>query len=117
MPGEDDEDDDEARTRRFGCGQRPLRIPGRGGDFLIAPHPMLGVGLHAVGAFLSPTATRRKNCQALVLGNLLDDPGGVVLLLWPIIGAVATIPQLAQVWPRRRRTGCLYSFLMGVAYG
>ena len=79
---------------------------------------MLGVGLHAVGAFLS------ANCyapQKLVKRWSWEiywmTQAAWCWLLWPIIGAVATIPQLAQVLAEAPKDRMLYSFLMGVAYG
>jgi L-rhamnose-H+ transport protein len=84
----------------------------------IMPNPLLGVGLHSVGAGLSACCyapqkyVKRWSWQTYWLAQAFW-----CWLLWPIIGAALTIPQLLQVLAEAPRDRMLMSFLMGVAYG
>ena len=79
---------------------------------------MLGVGFHAVGAFLSANCyapqkyLRRWSWEIYWLIQ-----AAWCWLLWPIIGAVLTIPHLPQVLAEAPKDRMLYAFLMGMAYG
>jgi L-rhamnose-H+ transport protein len=84
----------------------------------IAPSPLLGVGLHAIGAGLSANCyspqkyVRRWSWEIYWLTQ-----AAWCWFLWPIIGAMLTIPQLWQVLAEAPKDRMLFSFLMGVAYG
>jgi L-rhamnose-H+ transport protein len=85
---------------------------------MIAPHPLLGVGLHGIGAFFAANCyspqkyVRRWSWEIYWLTQ-----AAWCWFLWPIIGALATIPQLWQVLAEAPKDRMLFSFLMGVAYG
>lgn len=84
----------------------------------IAPNPMLGVGLHAVGGFFAANCyapqkyVRRWSWEIYWLTQ-----AAWCWLLWPILVAVVTIPQLGQVLAEAPKDRMLYSFLLGIAYG
>jgi L-rhamnose-H+ transport protein len=84
----------------------------------ITPNPLVGVSLHAIGAGLSANCyspqkyVRRWSWEIYWLTQ-----AAWCWFLWPIIGALLTIPQLGQVLAEAPRDRMLFSFLMGVAYG
>ena len=84
----------------------------------IPPNPLLGVGLHGVGAFLSANCyapqryIKRWSWEIFWMTQALW-----CWLLWPIIIAVATIPHLEQVIRESPKLPMLLCALMGVAYG
>src|SRR5664280_1375481 len=84
----------------------------------VTPNPILGVSFHAVGAtFAANCYAPQKYVQRWSWEIYWMTQAAWCWLLWPIIGAVATIPHLWQVLgeaPVERMVGC---FLMGVAYG
>ena len=84
----------------------------------ITPNPLLGVGLHAVGAGLSANCyTPQKYVKRWSWETYWLAQASWCWLLWPIIGALLTIPQLWQVLAEAPKDRMLMSFLMGVAYG
>ena len=84
----------------------------------ITPNPLLGVGLHAVGAGLSANCyTPQKYVKRWSWETYWLVQASWCWLLWPIIGAVLTIPQLWQVLCEAPKDRMLMSFAMGVAYG
>jgi L-rhamnose-H+ transport protein len=84
----------------------------------ITPNPLLGVGLHAVGAGLSANCyTPQKYVKRWSWETYWLVQASWCWLLWPIIGALLTIPQLWQVLAEAPKDRMLMSFLMGVAYG
>ena len=84
----------------------------------ITPNPMLGVGLHAVGAFLSANCyAPQKYVKRWSWEIYWLTQAAWCWFLWPIIGAALTIPNLLQVLAEAPKDRMLYSFLMGVAYG
>jgi L-rhamnose-H+ transport protein len=84
----------------------------------ITPHPLLGVGFHSVGAFFAANCyspqrfIKRWSWEVFWLVQ-----AAWCWLLWPIGGALLTIPELGRVLAEAPRDRMLYSFLMGVAYG
>ena len=84
----------------------------------IAPNPMLGVSLHSVGAFLSANCyTPQKYIRRWSWEIFWMTQAAWCWLLWPIIGAACTIPELGQVLAESPKLPMLFSFLMGLAYG
>lgn len=81
-------------------------------------NPLLGVGLHAIGAFaaaccyLPQQKLRNWSWQTYWLSQAL-----VCWLIAPIIGASLTVPHLAQVLSEAPRSFMLLTFGLGVAYG
>lgn len=84
----------------------------------ITPNPLLGVGLHSVGAGLSANCyapqkyVKRWSWEVYWLAQ-----ASWCWLLWPFIGAVLTIPALRQVLQEAPSAAMWASFLMGMAYG
>lgn len=84
----------------------------------ITPAPLLGVGLHAIGAGLSANCySPQKYVKRWSWEIYWLTQAAWCWFLWPIIGALLTIPQLGQVLAEAPRDRMLLSFLMGVAYG
>ena len=84
----------------------------------ITPNPLLGVGLHAVGAgFAANCYSPQKYVKRWSWEIYWLAQAGWCWLLWPIIGALLTLPQLAQVLVEAPKDRMLMSFLMGVTYG
>lgn len=87
----------------------------------IPPNPLLGVALHSVGALLSANcyapqkSIRRWSWQTFWMAQAVW-----CWLLWPIIGAALTIPDLCGVLAEALRTcpeRLRWSFLFSLAYG
>jgi L-rhamnose-H+ transport protein len=84
----------------------------------ITPNPLLGVGLHSVGAGLSANCyapqkyVKRWSWEVYWLAQ-----ASWCWLLWPFIGALLTIPVLRQVLQEAPSAAMWTSFLMGMAYG
>jgi L-rhamnose-H+ transport protein len=84
----------------------------------ITPNPLLGVGLHTVGAgFAANCYSPQKYVKRWSWETYWLAQAAWCWLLWPIIGALLTIPQLWQVLAQAPKDRMLMSFLMGVAYG
>jgi L-rhamnose-H+ transport protein len=84
----------------------------------ITPSPLLGVGMHAIGAGLSANCyTPQKYVKRWSWETYWLVQASWCWLLWPILGALLTIPQLGQVLAEAPKDRMLMSFLMGVAYG
>ena len=84
----------------------------------ITPNPLLGVGLHTVGAgFAANCYAPQKYVKRWSWETYWLAQASWCWLLWPIIGAMLTIPQLWQVLAEAPKDRMLMSFLMGVAYG
>ena len=85
----------------------------------VASNPLLGVLLHAVGAFFAATCyTPQKQGQALVLADLLAHPGGVLLVSPAHRRRVADDSRpYSPCCARPRASAMLNSFLLGAAYG
>jgi L-rhamnose-H+ transport protein len=85
---------------------------------VITPNPLLGVGLHAVGGgFAANCYSPQKYVKRWSWETYWMAQAAWCWLLWPIIGALLTIPQLLQVLAEAPKDRMLMSFLMGVAYG
>ncbi len=84
----------------------------------IAPNPLFGVLLHAIGAFFAATCyTPQKRVQGWSWQTYWLTQAAFCWFLLPILGAVLTIPELAQVLQEAPRSAMLHSFLLGAAYG
>jgi L-rhamnose-H+ transport protein len=84
----------------------------------IVPNPLLGVGLHSAGAFLAANCySPQKYVRQWSWEIYWMTQAAWCWLLWPIIGALCTIPQLWQVLAEAPKDRMMLSFLMGMAYG
>jgi L-rhamnose-H+ transport protein len=84
----------------------------------VPPNPMLGVSLHSVGALLSANCyAPQKYIQRWSWETFWMTQAAWCWLLWPIVGAVCTIPSLGTVLAESPKLPMLYSFLMSLAYG
>jgi L-rhamnose-H+ transport protein len=85
---------------------------------VIPTNPLLGVGCHSVGAFFAANCySPQKYIKRWSWEIYWLVQASWCWLLWPIIGALATIPHIAAVLAEAPKLLLLYSFLMGVAYG
>ena len=84
----------------------------------IVSNPLLGVALHGVGAFFAATCyTPQKQVKRWSWQTYWLTQAAFCWFLLPIIGAMATIPDLAAVLREAPRGAMLQSFLLGAAYG
>ncbi|MGO9113094.1 MAG: L-rhamnose/proton symporter RhaT [Thermoguttaceae bacterium] len=84
----------------------------------IPPNPLLGVGYHSIGAMLSANCyAPQKYIHRWSWEIFWMTQAAWCWLIWPIIGAVCTIPQLQQVLTEAPRRPMVIAFLMGLAYG
>jgi L-rhamnose-H+ transport protein len=84
----------------------------------ITSHPLLGVTLHAVGAFFAATCyTPQKQVKRWSWQTYWLTQASFCWFLLPILGAMATIPDLGAVLREAPRSAMLQSFLLGAAYG
>jgi L-rhamnose-H+ transport protein len=84
----------------------------------ITSNPLLGVALHAVGAFFAATCyTPQKQVKRWSWQTYWLTQAAFCWFLLPIVGAMATIPDLAAVLREAPRDAMRNSFLLGAAYG
>ena len=84
----------------------------------ITSNPLLGVALHAIGALFAATCyTPQKQVKRWSWQTYWLTQAAFCWFLLPIIGAMATIPDLAAVLREAPRGAMLHSFLLGAAYG
>lgn len=85
---------------------------------MIASNPLLGVSMHAVGAFFAATCyTPQKKVKRWSWQTYWLTQAAFCWFLLPIIGAMLTIPELVTVLREAPRSAMLNSFLLGAAYG
>jgi len=85
---------------------------------MISPSLPLGIGFHAVGAFLAANCyAPQKYVKGWAWEIFWMTQAAWCWLLWPVIGAVLTIPHLSSVLLEAPPGRMLSAFLMGVAYG
>ena len=85
---------------------------------MITPSLTQGISFHAAGALLSANCyAPQKYIKRWSWEIFWMTQAAWCWFLWPIIGAVLTIPQLGQVLAEAPSDRMLYSFLMGIAYG
>lgn len=84
----------------------------------VSPNPLLGVTFHSAGAFLAANCyAPQKYLRRWSWEIFWMIQAAFCWFLWPIVGAMATIPNLAQVLAESPKMPMLYCCLMGVAYG
>lgn len=84
----------------------------------LTSNPLLGVGLHAVGAFFAATCyTPQKQVKRWSWQTYWLTQASFCWFLLPILGAWLTIPDLFNVLREAPRSAMLNSFLLGAAYG
>jgi L-rhamnose-H+ transport protein len=85
---------------------------------MIAPSLPLGIAFHAAGALLSANCyTPQKYLRRWSWETFWLSQASWCWLLWPIIGALLTIPELGAVLAEAPPHRMAASFLMGIAYG
>jgi L-rhamnose-H+ transport protein len=85
---------------------------------MIAPSLPLGVGFHAAGALLSANCyAPQKYIRRWSWEIFWMTQAAWCWLLWPIIGALATIPRLGQVLAEAPHDRMWLCFALGMAYG
>jgi len=84
----------------------------------VTASPLLGVLLHGIGALFAATCyTPQKKVKRWSWQTYWLTQASFCWFLLPIIGAVLTIPDLANVLREAPRSAMLNSFLLGMAYG
>jgi L-rhamnose-H+ transport protein len=84
----------------------------------VSPNPILGVGLHAIGALFAATCyTPQKKIKGWSWQSYWLTQASFCWLLLPILGAILTIPDLMAVLREAPHDAMLKSFLLGAAYG
>ncbi len=85
---------------------------------MIAPDPLLGTSLHAVGALAASACyTPQKGIRRWSWQTYWMTQAAFCWFLLPILGAMLTIPQLRIVLAEAPRSAMLASFGLGMAYG
>jgi L-rhamnose-H+ transport protein len=85
---------------------------------IITPNPLVGVGFHSIGAgFAANCYSPQKYVKRWSWEVYWMAQASWCWLLWPLIGAWLTIPELSQVLHEAPTSAMVMSFLMGVAYG
>jgi len=85
---------------------------------MITPNPLLGTLLHGVGGFCAAIFyTPNHKAKKWSWETYWLAQASFSWLLVPIIGAMLTIPHLAQVMGESPRSAMVKSFLLGMAYG
>jgi L-rhamnose-H+ transport protein len=84
----------------------------------VASNPLLGVMMHAVGAFFAATCyTPQKQVRRWSWQTYWLTQAAFCWFLLPIIGAMLTIPDLLAVIREAPASSMLGSFCLGAAYG
>ncbi len=84
----------------------------------VAPNPLLGVGLHAIGALFAATCyTPQKKVNGWSWQTYWITQASFCWFLLPLIGAWLTIPDLLAVLHEAPTSAMRNSFLLGAAYG
>jgi L-rhamnose-H+ transport protein len=84
----------------------------------VTVNPLLGVALHAVGAFFAATCyTPQKKVKRWSWQTYWLTQASFCWFLLPIIGAMLTIPDLMNVLREAPTDAMRNSFLLGAAYG
>jgi len=85
---------------------------------MVQPNLGLGIGFHATGALMASNCyAPQKYAKGWSWETFWMTQAAWCWLLWPIIGALITIPHLGQVLRDSPHDVMLYAFLMGIAYG
>jgi L-rhamnose-H+ transport protein len=84
----------------------------------VIPMFVVGIFFHAVGAMLSANCyTPQKYVRRWSWETFWLMQAAWCWLLWPIIGAIATIPRIDEVVAASPKGPMAWAFLMGMAYG
>jgi len=84
----------------------------------IPPDAFLGVANHSVGAFFAANCyAPQKLIRRWSWETYWMTQAAWCWLLWPIVGAILTIPQLGAVLAEAPKPCMVIAFLMGIAYG
>jgi L-rhamnose-H+ transport protein len=84
----------------------------------LSSNPLLGVGLHAIGALFAATCyTPQKQVRRWSWQTYWLTQAACCWFVLPIVGAWLTIPDLPAVLREAPRTAMVHSFLLGAAYG
>jgi L-rhamnose-H+ transport protein len=84
----------------------------------VASNPLLGVVMHAVGAFFAATCyTPQKQVKRWSWQTYWITQAAFCWFLLPILGAMLTIPDLQAVLREAPNSAMWNSFLLGAAYG
>lgn len=84
----------------------------------VAANPLLGVGLHAVGAvFASTCYTPQKRVRGWSWQTYWLTQASLCWFILPILGAIITIPDLVNVLREAPRDAMVKSFALGIGYG
>jgi len=85
---------------------------------VISANPLLGVVLHAVGAFFAATCyTPQKRVKRWSWQTYWLTQAAFCWFLLPLLGAWLTVPELGAVLREAPSDAMLHSFLLGAAYG
>lgn len=85
---------------------------------MIAANPLLGVVMHAIGAFFAATCyTPQKRVKRWSWQTYWLTQASFCWFLLPLLGAWLTIPNLGAVLQEAPRSAMVNSFLLGAAYG
>jgi L-rhamnose-H+ transport protein len=84
----------------------------------VSSNPLLGVGLHGIGAGFAATCyTPQKQVKRWSWQTYWLTQASFCWFLLPILGALLTIPHLMDVLREAPRDAMLKSFVLGAAYG
>ncbi len=84
----------------------------------VTPNPLLGVAMHAIGAFFAATCyTPQKKVKGWSWQTYWLTQASFCWFLLPLLGAWLTIPQLMDVLREAPHVAMRNSFLLGMAYG
>lgn len=88
------------------------------GSAMITPNPLLGLLLHAVGAFFAATCyTPQKKIIGWSWQTYWIVQASFCWLILPLLGAALTIPDLLTVLHEAPRGPMLHAFVLGAIYG
>jgi L-rhamnose-H+ transport protein len=84
----------------------------------ISPQPVVGVSIHAMNALFGATCyAPQKYIRRWSWETYWLTQGVWCWLIWPIVAALFTVPQLGAVLADSPKEPMLLAFLMGMAYG
>jgi L-rhamnose-H+ transport protein len=85
---------------------------------VIPPNPLLGVSYHSAGAMCAANCyAPQKYIRRWSWETFWMVQASWCWLIWPIVGAIFTIPQLTQVLADAPKDCMVYCLLLGMAYG
>jgi L-rhamnose-H+ transport protein len=85
---------------------------------MILSNPLLGIALHGIGAVSAALCyTPQRRIRGWSWQTYWMTQALFCWLLWPIAGALLTIPHLGTVLAEAPRSAMWHSFLLGMVYG